>query len=369
MRNKMIGKLLFIAFIVSGLTTLYADDLIFDSFEEAAKAAKERAAEYDKRMKEPVAQVNGAWEKQNSDVGEGSTLDIGKITETRQTEQTSENAENKKLQDSVTNSINNLKQHMVNTASANTVGFAGASAAYSWRVKQVDGKWVLSDTYDQAFFVSGNSGNTTQTTTTGGNPDVSGDNSGSQTNDGNNTNNNNDNDDSEDPNSNTIDNPEDTDETSNNEQIAVTPVSEEAPVIKDIELSKPDRVVEITVQHPKTFLEKSFKVTEGSEPVKLTLPHEFTIPEDTRVKISAKSDLEVENTWLTMTIIDDEGESEPIDSVSMKNYRHLFRIPSPTPESYSVNIYVNENGKDPKKIMQLFLPVEEVKFGSRMISK
>ncbi len=366
MRNKITNKLVLLAFIVSGLTTLYAEDLIFDSFQEAAKAAEQRAAEYNKRMKEHVAQVEGAWEKQNSDVGENATLDIGKITETRQTEQTSSNEENQKLQDSVTNSINGLKQQMVNTASANTVGFAGASAAYSWRVKKVNGKWVLSDTYDQAFFVSGKTGNTSQTTTTGNNPDNPNENSGNNQdniNTNNNTNNNNDPEAQTDPSESDVatnDTPVEED------TVAVTPVSEESPAIKDVEITKPDRVVEITIQHPTTFEEKTVKVTEGSETVKLTIPDGFSIPEDTRVKISAKSDIEVENTWLTMTIIDDEGESEPIDSSSMKNYRHLFRIPSD--DAYSVNIYVNEEGKEPRKIMQLCLPVKAMDFGSRTIS-
>ena len=369
MRSKITNKLVLLAFIVSGLTTLYADDLIFDSFQEAAQAAKQRAAEYDKRMKEHVAQVEGAWEKQNSDVGENATLDIGKITETRQTEQTSSNDRNQKLQDSVTDSINGLKQQMVNTASANTVGFAGAAAAYSWEVKKVNGKWVLSDTYDQAFFVSGKSGNTSQTTNTGNNPnnpenpeEYSGSNQINNSDSNRNTNNN-------DPENQT--DPSESEEVTNDtpveeDTVAVTPVSEESPAIKDVQITKPDRVVEITIQHPTTFEEKTVKVTEGSEAVKMTIPDGFSIPEDTRVKISAKSDIEIANTYLTMTIIDDEGESEPIDNVSMRNYRHLFRIPSD--DAYSVNIYVNEEGKEPKKIMQLCLPVKAMDFGSRTIS-
>ncbi|MBP5470671.1 MAG: hypothetical protein J6Z11_15675, partial [Candidatus Riflebacteria bacterium] len=339
---------------------LYAEDLVFDSFEEAAKAATERAAEYDRRMEEHVAKVNNAWEKQNSDLGDKGNLDIAKITETRETEQTSEKEEHTKLQDSVTDTINGLKDQMVNTASANTVGFAGAAAAYSWKVKYVDGKYVLSDTYDQAFFVSGNSGNTNETTTTGNNPDkpdnpTNSDNPGNSG-EGSSSNDTNDEEVASVPN----EEPDDENKT------AVNPISEPAPAVNNTELTKPDRVVEITIQHPKTFKEETVKVTEGSDPVKQTLPNGFSIPEDTRVKISAKANMEIENTWLTMTIIDDEGESEPIDSVSMKNYRHLFRIPSD--DAYSVNIYVNENGKEPKKIMQLCLPVKAVDFDSRTIS-
>lgn len=360
MRNKkMIGKLMLLSLMVAGLSTLYAEDLVFDSFEEAAKAATERAAEYDRRMEEHVSKVNNAWEKQNSDLGDKGNLDISKITETRETEQTSEKEEHTKLQDSVTDTINGLKDQMVNTASANTVGFAGAAAAYSWKVKYVDGKYVLSDTYDQAFFVSGNSGNTNETTTTGSNPNNPGT-SDNQENSGEGSSNNDSNDEE------VASVPNDSSEPEDENKTAVNPVSEPAPAVNNTELTKPDRVVEITIQHPTTFKEETVKVTEGSDPVKQTLPNGFSIPEDTRVKISAKANMEIENTWLTMTIIDDEGESEPIDSTSMKNYRHLFRIPSD--DAYSVNIYVNETGKEPKKIMQLCLPVKSVDFDSRTIS-
>lgn len=355
-----LSKLLLLSFILTGLGALYADDLVFDSFAEAQKAAQQRAAEYDKRMKEHVAKVDNAWEKQNKDLGEDAKYDANKITETRKTEQTSENNDNSKLQDSVTDSINNLKQQMVNSANSNTVGFAGASAAYSWRVFKKDGKYVLSDTYDEAFFVSGASKSTTEKTTepgTPGNPE----NPGTPGNPGTTPNNPNNNDDNKDNNNDDV-----YEEPPSTEVATVEPVAEPSPATNNVELTKADREVEITIQHPISFKEESVKVTEGSEPVKLTLPNGFNVPEDTRVKISAKANMEVENTWLTMTIIDDEGESEPIDSVSMKNYRHLFRIPSDN--AYSVNIYVNEEGKEPRKIMQLCVPVKSVDFDSRTIS-
>ena len=361
MRNSCICKLLLLALFSSFLAISYADDLIFDSFEEAQKAAEKRAEEYEKRMAEHNAQIQGAWEKQKADLGEDSTYDISKITDTRTTEQTSENAENTKLQNSVTDSINDLKKQMVNTASQNTVGFAGASAAYSWRVEYKEGKYVLSDTYDEAMFVSGASGNKTEKTTTGTNP------SSNDNTNGNNPN----------VNTSTSDSTPETPEVTNSESgdNNTEPPVEDLPSEDKIALASPDekptvifmsdREVEIRVQHPTTFEEEVFTVTEGAEPKILRLK-KFAIPEDTRVKISAKANMEVKNTTLTMTIVDDEGESEPIDSASMKNYRHLFRIPSQ--DEYSVNIYVNEPGKLPKKIMQLALPVTAVDFGSRTIS-
>ena len=370
MKNGSVCKFVLFALFSSFLSMTYADDIIFDSFEEAQKAAEIREKEYEKRMAEPQAQINRAWEKQKADLGEDATYDISKITETRTTEQTSENAENTKLQNSVTDSINGLKQQMINTASANTVGFAGASAAYSWRVEYKNGKYILSDTYDEAMFVSGASGNKTTKTTSGGNSSNAADTD--STNSGN-------------PNGNTSDNtpvPE-TSAGSNTEpdngnsgespaedlpddnKLAMASPNDKSPSEKTTEISKPDREVEIRVQHPTTFEEEVFTVTEGDEPKILKL-NKFAIPEDTRVKISAKANMEIDNTTLTMTIIDDEGESEPIDSASMKNYRHLFRIPSQ--DEYSVNIYVNEPGKQPKKIMQLALPVTSVDFGSRTIS-
>jgi hypothetical protein len=371
MKNGNLCKFVLFALFSSFLSMTYADDIAFDSFEEAQKAAEIREKEYDKRMAEHQAQINGAWEKQKADLGEDATYDISKITETRTTEQTSENAENTKLQNSVTDSINGLKQQMINTASANTVGFAGASAAYSWRVEYKNGKYILSDTYDEAMFVSGASGNTTTKTTSGGKSSNAADTD--STNDGSNPNGNiseptpvpnaptesnsepNDGNNGESP---TEDLPDDN-------QLAMASPNDKSLTEKTTEISKPDREVEIRVQHPTTFEEEVFTVTEGDEPKMLKL-NKFAIPEDTRVKISAKANMEIDNTTLTMTIIDDEGESEPIDSASMKNYRHLFRIPSQ--DEYSVNIYVNEPGKQPKKIMQLALPVTSVDFGSRTIS-
>lgn len=349
-RTKTFGFILLLVLLLTCISSFVkAEDLVFDSFAEAEKAAEIRAAEYDKRMKEHIASVNKAWEKQKADLGEGSNYDITKITDTRTTEQTSENEENTKLQGQVTQSINDLKKQMIAAATANTVGFAGAAAAYSWRVEFKDGKYVLSDTYDQAMFVTGADGNTTNSTTGNGpeetspappqpaswqNPNEAGD--------------------------------DNEDEEPEQPEPQVAEAINEEPVINDTELTSPDRVVEIIVQHPTTFEEAVFSVSEGQEAKTLSLD-KFAVPEDTRVKISAKANMEIENTSLTMTIIDDEGESEPIDSDSMRNYRHLFRIPSD--DKYSVNIYVNESGKEARKIMQLRIPVAAVDFDARTISR
>lgn len=372
MKNRVFKKILIVSLLTGSLAGVAcAADLTFDSFEEAEKAAEQREAEYNKRMQEQVSKVDGAWEKQKSDIGEGSTLDITKITETRNTEMTSENEQNTQLQQSVTDSINGLKQQMVNSVNSNTVGFAGASAAYSWSVKCKDGKYILSDSYDEAFFVSGKSGNTTTTTTS---PEASGGNKADDKA----------NDEAAKENTDTpAEEPESTPassfETETASYEASTPGEEKGPqfgevekpddgesAVNDAPVTKADRVVEITVQHPTTFEEATFTVTEGQENNIFKLD-KFSIPEDTRVKIAAKANMEVENTSLTMTIVDDEGESEPIDSASMKNYRHLFRIPAN--EGYSANIYVNEAGKEPRKIMQLCIPVAAVDFDTRTISR
>lgn len=370
MRNKYVKGFLFFILISCFIPlNVNAEDLIFDSFEEAEKAAEQRAAEYDKRMKEQMASVDKAWEKQKADLGEGANYDVSKITETRETEQTSENEDNKKLQDSVTESINGLKQQMVNSINGNTVGFAGASAAYSWSVKYKDGKYVLSDTYDQAFFVSGASKNQTTTTTSPDNPQT-----GEQNSQGNSS-------ETavqekEEKPSESQDEPiSDEKNTAEDEAEEIPPseveqapqnevVIEEANPVNTSNVTKADRVVEITIQHPTTFEEATFAVTENQTASVLKLD-KFSIPEDTRVRISAKANKEIENTTLTMTVVDDEGESDPIDAKSMKNHRHLFRIPSP--DAYSVNIYVNEEGKSPRKIMQLCIPVVAVDFETRTI--
>ena len=378
MRNSSIGKLLLLTFFSGFLTISYADDLVFDSFEEAQKAAEKRSEEYDRRMAEHNAQVNGAWEKQKGDLGDNANLDISKITDTRTTEQTSENAENKKLQDSITNSINDMKQQMINAATANTPGFAGASAGYSWRVEYSNGKYILSDTYDEAMFVSGASGSNITKTTSGGKKAENKDTEDptNPTNPDNNSNPDYNNNYPSEPNSipdsdvtpesNGEDNPSNPENLPDNNQMAMIPSGGDSPTVNSADLEKADRVVEIRIQHPATFEEATYSVTEGAEAKVLKLD-KFTIPEDTRVKIYAKANMEVENTTLTMTIIDNEGEGDPIDSTSMKNYRHIFRIPSM--DKYSVNIYVNETGKQPKKIMQLQIPVTAVDFDSRTISR
>lgn len=374
MRNRFIKKVLLMSLFAGCITGVAsAADLTFDSFEEAEKAAEQRAAEYDKRMKEKVATVDGAWEQQKSDLGEGANYDISKITETRTTEQTSENEQNSKLQQSVTDSINGLKQQMQNSVSANTVGFAGASAAYNWSVSYKDGKYVLSDTYDEAFFVSGASKNDTSKTTA---PDSNdGNKSDVSPSNGDGSNNSNDEPAASNPNPKNNEAPESEDpkdETTPGDEESgpvigeVEKPSDEEPVVNETPVTTSDRVVEITIQHPTTFEEATFTVKEGDNDNIFKLD-KFSIPEDTRVKISAKANMEVVNTTLTMTIIDDEGESEPIDSASMKNYRHLFRIPAN--EGYSANIYVNEDGKEPRKIMQLCIPVAAVDFDTRTISR
>jgi hypothetical protein len=387
MKNtNFIGKLVVIALLLTGFTAVYAEDLIFNSFEEAQKAAEQRSAEYDRRMAEHVATVDKAWEKQNTDIGENTNLDLSKISESRETEQTAENERNSRLQDNVTNSINTMKQQMINTASANTVGFAGAAAGYSWKVSYKDGKYVLSDTYDQAFFVSGRSGDTTTKTITGENEKEA---------NGDKTKTNDDNEDTiKNPNSPEItednpstptDNPSEyqianlpdnldypsnteNEEDDDEEEGSITPESQLSPVDRNTDLEPADRVVYITIQHPTTFKEEIVEVSENDINPNRTLK-DFVLPEDTRVKISAKSNINVENTHLTMRIVDEEGEGEDIDSESMKNYRHMFRIPAK--DKYFVNIYVNydDNSREPKKIASLCLPVESVDFGSRMISK
>ena len=259
MGNCKVGKLLLLVLFSGILSMSYADDIIFDSFEEAHKAAEIREKEYERRMAEHQAQVNGAWEKQKADLGEDATYDISKITETRTTEQTSENAENTKLQNSVTDSINGLKQQMMNTATANTVGFAGASAAYSWRVEYKNGKYVLSDTYDEAMFVSGASGNNTTKTTSGG--DTSKSDNSDKTNGANPNGNTPATEPSADsnPNEDNISEPP-AEDLPDEDKIALASPNDKSPEVKNTPIAKPDREVEIIIQHPTTFEEEVFKL-------------------------------------------------------------------------------------------------------------
>ena len=61
---------------------VYADDLEFESFEEAEAAAQRRAKEYDQKMNEHLQKVHKDWEKQQKDLGESdASPDITKITE------------------------------------------------------------------------------------------------------------------------------------------------------------------------------------------------------------------------------------------------------------------------------------------------
>jgi hypothetical protein len=379
MRNiKFNSKFLLFALFLGGFSSVYAEDLVFNSFEEAQKAAEQRSAEYDRRMAEQMGKVDNAWEKQNQDLGNNTNLDISKITESRETEQTSQNQRNTDLQNSVENSINSMKQQMVNSASANTVGFAGAAAGYSWKVKYVNGKYVLSDTYDQAFFVSGRSGNETTNTTTGG-KELDG--SGNKDNNDSDTGNGTDNPptadiDTEDPTEvvqNPGSNPNEGDPTnpSNPSSLSSSTNPEQDPNNPNVkpEMAKADRIVEISIQHPVTFEEKIVKVEEGKENHE-QLPNGFSVPEDTRVKISAKAN-KIPNTYLTMKIQENDEESDEIDEDSMRNYRHMFRLPSK--DKYFVNIYVNYDD-DPQKtktkqIAHLCLPVEAVEFDSKMMSR
>ena len=72
---------------------------------------------------------------------------------------------------------------------------------------------------------------------------------------------------------------------------------------------------------------------------------------------------------VTMVVVDDEGETEPIPAARFSNYRHLFRVPSD--DQYFVKVFVKdaENFGQPKQIMQVAIPVTKVDFDSRSIER
>ena len=138
------------------LTQSIAEDLTFDSFEAAEAAAKKRAEEYQKKMQEHLRNVNDQWEKQQKDLGsDASTPDISKITTRQDSQQTSETEEGRKLEDAVTSSVNKLKDEMISKAGPSSTGFAGGAAGYQWSVKFKNGRYVLSDSYNEAEFTTG----------------------------------------------------------------------------------------------------------------------------------------------------------------------------------------------------------------------
>jgi hypothetical protein len=288
------------------------------------------------------------------------------------------------MQNAVGSSIDSMKQSLINNATANTIGFAGAAAGYTWKVKFVNGKYVLSDSYDQAFFVSGRSGEETTKTTTGenelegsGNKDLN--DSDTDTDNPSTVDIDNPNNDNEDPTdvaqnpssgSNGTDSSDPSNPSNPSSPSSSTNPGQDPnnPKVVDAK-SDPDRFVSITIQHPTTFKEEVVEIKENDPNPDRTLK-DFELPEDTRVKISAKANMQFEeDAELVMTIVDDEGESEEIDAESMKNYRHMFRLPSK--DKYFVKIYekFKDDKKPRKQIASLCLPVEAVEFDSKMMSR
>ena len=140
----------------AGGQKVLAADITFDSFEAAEAAAKKRAEEYQKKMQEHIKNVNEQWEKQQKDLGaDSSSPDISKITTRQDGQKSSDSDASNSLENAVNSSINRMKDEMVSKAGPTSTGFAGGAAGYQWSVKFKDGKYVLSDSYNEAEFNTG----------------------------------------------------------------------------------------------------------------------------------------------------------------------------------------------------------------------
>lgn len=373
-------------------TPVLAGDLSFDSFEAAEAAAKKRADEYQKRMEEHIKSVNEQWEKQQKDLGsDASSPDITKITTSSDGQKSSDTDASKSMEDAVNSSVNKLKDEMISKAGPNSTGFAGGAAGYQWSVKFKNGKYVLSDSYNEAEFNTGKKKEDTAATP-GKEPakEAGGD-------------------DQETAPVETAETPAETPDKTVSEAAPVEPVktaattpasknepAESKPATsengKPAETGKPAEPAKIeepakpaagvdpapvklpppsvrmVIQHPTDFSEEVFAGNATSESTANYRLDKFKIPEDTRIKISVEVGDDVRPEDVSMVVTDDQGDSAPVSEARLKNYRHMFRVPSD--DQYSASVYVTDSktpGKQQKKILQVMIPVSKVDFESRTL--
>lgn len=389
---KIFYKALCLSLVVFGLLhcngLAKAADMSFDSFEAAEAAAKKRAEEYQKKMQEHLKNVNEQWEKQQKDLGsDSSSPDIGKITTRQDGQQSSETEEGKKLEDAVTSSVNKLKDEMMNKASPSSTGFAGGAAGYQWSVKFKNGKYVLSDSYNEAEFSTGKK--TTPPTTpaasgeadkiTAKEPTTSPPAKTAQTSpappegtiatkppvEPTNTVQSN-------PADSTPSEPTATPSPSKPSSQPAAPVSEPVPPpaqgVDPAPIKLPPPSVKLVIQHPTDFTEEVFAGNAGSDSTANFRLDKFKIPEDTRIKIAVEVGDDVTPEEVSLIVTDDQGDSQPVSAARLKNYRHMFRVPSE--DKYSASVYVADKsapGNQQKKILQVIIPVGKVDFESRTI--
>ncbi|HNX74532.1 MAG TPA: hypothetical protein PLM07_07010 [Candidatus Rifleibacterium sp.] len=368
----------------------FAADLTFESFEAAESAAKKRADEYQKRMEEHIKSVNEDWEKQQKDLGsDASSPDITSITTRSDGQKSSDTDAGKSMENAVNSSVNKLKDEMISKASPNTTGFAGGAAGYQWSVKFKNGKYVLSDSYNEAEFNTGkkkepapvappaapvdeNTGDDQETAETAktpapeptepavaANPDAT-----------------------TQPAATT---PAGTDKPAAGEPqktpgqttaaatkpaTAVKPAEPEKPKtgVDPAPAKLPPPSVRMVIQHPTEFSEEVFAGNTTSESTANYRLDKFKIPEDTRIKISVEVGDDVRPEDVSMVVTDDQGDSAPVSAARLKNYRHMFRVPSD--DQYSASVFVTDTktpGNQQKKILQVMIPVSKVDFESRTI--
>ena len=370
--------------------TCFAADLTFESFEAAEAAAKKRADEYQKRMEEHIKSVNEDWEKQQKDLGsDASSPDITNITTRNDGQKSSDTEAGKSMENAVNSSVNKLKDEMISKASPNTTGFAGGAAGYQWSVKFKNGKYVLSDSYNEAEFNTGkkkepapvappaapadeDAGEDQDTAETAktpdaeptepavaANPDATTQPAGTTP---------------------TVTDKPATGESQKTPGQSPTATSKPATAVKPEEPAQPKTGVDpapaklptpsvrMVIQHPTEFSEEVFAGNTTSESTANFRLDKFKIPEDTRIKISVEVGDDVRPEDVSMVVTDDQGDSAPVSAARLKNYRHMFRVPSD--DQYSASVFVADSktpGNQQKKILQVMIPVSKVDFESRTI--
>ena len=362
-----------------------AADITFDSFEAAEAAAKKRAEEYQKKMQEHIKSVNEQWEKQQKDLGaDSSSPDISKITTRQDGQKSSDTDASKSLEGAVNSSINRLKDEMVSKAGPTSTGFAGGAAGYQWSVKFKNGKYVLSDSYNEAEFNTGKKKETeapaptpiqtepekvasdedndsdagsaaepspepTTTAATSESTPASTDPAATTT------------------------TPADSKPATAPTTTATKPAAPEEPTkpltgVDPAPVKLPPPSIRMVIQHPTDFSEEVFASNANSETTANYRLDKFKIPEDTRIKIAVEVGEDVDPADVSMVVTDDQGDNTPVSAAKLKNYRHMFRVPSD--DQYSASVYVNNRktpGGQQKKILQVAIPVSKVDFESRTI--
>ncbi|PKL44688.1 MAG: hypothetical protein CVV41_04800 [Candidatus Riflebacteria bacterium HGW-Riflebacteria-1] len=407
MRNLLLVFLV-LTLVFPAINQAIAANIEFESFEAAESAAQKRATEYKQKMDEHMKNIQQEWEEQQRDLGsDGSNPDITKITSRSDGQKSSDTDAADNMANAVNSSVNNLKETMISTAGPNSTGFAGGGAGYQWSVKYVGGKYVLSDSYNEADFNTGkkkdkpapttpkpepkaNQGSDDKqtviakapdkpaatTTPAGSNPadakseptpatvgSTPGTPSSSATNSGTST---------------------PADPGSSSSSSASTPANEPAvapanptkgtspaptvPGMDPAPANLPPPAVRLVIQHPTDFSEEVFSSNTDKQDSTSYDLEKFKIPEDTRVKIAVEVSKDINPEDVTLVIVDEEGERAPVTAAKMGNYRHMFRVPSDG--NYSANVYVTDKdkpGNRQKKLMQVKIPVTKVDFDSRTI--